>query len=229
MAISEACKYEIEEDVDKACEKKGVSKKEAFEALETFYNKIGVEITFSAVKGKYYRAKSEKKEVTNVTPDKPPRKHTKPDIKNALKNTAEAIAKGEVSDDDIKQVDFAIAKAIKTGKAARRVGVSTANAVRTNRKVKGGFTEAKPIDNFYRLNRHMKACIDGMTAWADGQIEPTSKDEALEARAILAKAASFMLQFARLGIDMEGIYDTFVKGDYKNAKKKRDKIGFDPG
>ena len=36
MAISEACKYEIEEDVDKACEKQGISKKEAFEALYDF-------------------------------------------------------------------------------------------------------------------------------------------------------------------------------------------------
>ena len=132
-----------------------------------------------------------------------------------------------MSDDDIKAVDYAIAKAIKTGKAARRVGASTASAVGTPIKKKGG-AKKKSIDNFYRLNRHMKACIDGMTAWADGQMKPTSEDEALEARAILAKAASFMLQFARLGIDMEGIHDTFVKGDYENEKKQRNQIGFDP-
>jgi len=68
MAISEACKYEIEESVDKACEEQSISKTEAFEALEKFYNSIGVPIKFSTIKRKYYRAKEEK--VTNVTPNK---------------------------------------------------------------------------------------------------------------------------------------------------------------
>ena len=39
---------------------------------------------------------------------------------------AAAIRDGEVSDDDIKVVDQACAKAIKTGKAPKRVGASTA-------------------------------------------------------------------------------------------------------
>jgi hypothetical protein len=64
MAISEACQFEIEEDVDKACEQTGVSKKEAFETLKTFYNKIGIEIKFSTIKSKYYRAKEK---VANAT------------------------------------------------------------------------------------------------------------------------------------------------------------------
>jgi len=65
MAISEACKYEIEESVDTACEKEGISKNEAFRSLQEMYESIGIMITFSAVKGKYHRAKKEK--VTNVT------------------------------------------------------------------------------------------------------------------------------------------------------------------
>ena len=47
MTISEACKFEIEDSVDTACDKSGISKTEAFQALEKFYNSIGVKITFS--------------------------------------------------------------------------------------------------------------------------------------------------------------------------------------
>jgi len=73
MAISEACKYEIEEDVDKACEEKGIPKKEAFETLQNFYNALNIPITFSAIKSKYYRAKEDSGKVANATPkSKPP-------------------------------------------------------------------------------------------------------------------------------------------------------------
>ena len=73
MAISEACKYEIEENVDAACQEKGIPKVDAFRALQTFYNGIGVAITFSAVKSNYYRAK---KEVANATPPPTPSNDT---------------------------------------------------------------------------------------------------------------------------------------------------------
>ena len=88
---------------------------------------IGVKISFSAIKSKYYRAK-EGERVANATPDNRPRKHTKPEAKKQLGGMAAAIAGGEVSDDDIKIVDQAIAKAIKTGAAAKRVGASIAAA-----------------------------------------------------------------------------------------------------
>lgn len=226
MAISEACKYEIEENVDKACEEKSISKKQAFEDLEKFYNSIGVRIKFKGIETKYYRTKREKEKPSNEGSGKPVRTQTKPEVKIQLAKTAEAIKKGEVSDDDIKGVDNAIASAIKTGKSARRVGASTAAAVGTKRRVKGG-GKSKPIDNYYRLNNHMKACIDGMTAWADGQMKPMSRDEVAEAKAILAKAASFIIQFARLGIDIEGIYETFYRKDYENENKKPNQARLD--
>ena len=50
MAISEACKYEIEDTVDVACEEKGISKTEAFKIMQKFYNSIGVPIKFGTVK-----------------------------------------------------------------------------------------------------------------------------------------------------------------------------------
>ena len=228
MAISEACKFEIEENVDKACEEHGISKKEAFKALQTFYNKIGVPITFNTIKTKYYRAKDTGKKVSNETHDKPARKHTKPEAKKQLKDVAKAIVTGQISDDDIKVVDNAIAEAIKTGRSAKRVGSSTAAAVGRKPKRKGG-ENRKPIDNFYRLNNQFKIVMDGLTLWADGAMKPTSQDEAQCAKAILAKAASLIIQFARLGIDIEGINETFVKGDLNNAKKKHTQRRIDSG
>ena len=43
---------------------------------------IGVKISFSAIESKYYQVKKDKK-LANASPDKPARKHTKPDIKNS--------------------------------------------------------------------------------------------------------------------------------------------------
>jgi len=65
MAISEACKFEIEEAVDDACELQGITKKEAYDDLQKFYTSIGVPIKAATIKQKYYRAKDKK--VTNVT------------------------------------------------------------------------------------------------------------------------------------------------------------------
>jgi len=77
-----------------------------------------------------------------------------------------------------------------------------------------------PIDNFKRLNNHMKATIDGLTLFSEGTMMPETEDEAEYAKAILAKAANFIIQYARLGADIEGIYNTFVKGDADKIRKE---------
>lgn len=230
MAISEACRYEIEENVDKQCEQHGISKKEAFQALQTFYNKIGVDITFEGIKTKYYRAKKPDEKVSNATPAKPARKHTKPEAKKQLKNAINIITSGKASDDDIKSVGKAIAKTIKSGQSATRVGTDITTAIKQKRRdsAKGGEPRVKPIDNFYRLNNTMKTAIDGLTLWADGQMKPTSADEADYAKAILAKAANFIIQFARLGIDIDGVNEIFVKGKTDQEKNEHLQIGFNP-
>jgi hypothetical protein len=121
MAISEACKFEIEESVDKACEENKISKSEAFRALETFYNKIGVTIKFSTIRQKYYRAKKDKEIVTNVTSDKPARKHTKPEAKIQLNSLKKAVKTDKVSDDDIKDIMDTVADQVEQGKVSPRV------------------------------------------------------------------------------------------------------------
>lgn len=72
MAISEACKFEIRDEVDKMItEKKVDTKAEAFQKMREFYKSIGVEIKEDTIKRKYYRAQDE---VTNVTSEENPTK-----------------------------------------------------------------------------------------------------------------------------------------------------------
>jgi len=69
MAISEACKFEIKEEVDQMVDRGDAStKSQAFDAMVEFYKTIGIEIKCSTVKRKYYRAQK----VTNVTNVEPP-------------------------------------------------------------------------------------------------------------------------------------------------------------
>ena len=86
-------------------------------------------------------------------------------------------------------------------------------------KKKGDPKDPKPIDNFKRLNNHMKAAIDGLTLFAEGTMTPETEDEAEYAKAILAKAANFIIQYARLGADVQGIYETFIKPDESEKRK----------
>ncbi len=56
MAINEACKFEIKEEVDKAILENRVSQAEALRGMQRFYKAIGLEVKFSTLKSKYHRA-----------------------------------------------------------------------------------------------------------------------------------------------------------------------------
>jgi hypothetical protein len=64
MAISEACQFEIKEEVDRMKDE-GISLVDAFKKMVEFYAEAGVDVKEATVKTKYYRA-SEK--VSNETP-----------------------------------------------------------------------------------------------------------------------------------------------------------------
>jgi hypothetical protein len=141
--------------------------------------------------------------------DKPMKKSTKPTTKSQLDHLAAEIAAGNVSDEDAKIVGNAVAKAIKSGKAAPRVGSAVATAVRKSHK-KGVRKPKKEPDNFQRLWKHILSAVEGLTYFADGTITPTTEDEINAAKGILEAGSSLIIQYARLGIDVVGIYDTFV-------------------
>jgi hypothetical protein len=57
MAISEACKWEIKEEVDQMVDRgDAATKSEAFDAMVEFYRTIGIEIKKKTIETKYYRA-----------------------------------------------------------------------------------------------------------------------------------------------------------------------------
>jgi len=79
----------------------------------------------------------------------------------------------------------------------------------------------KEPDNFQRLWKHVLATSEGLTFFADGTIKPTTEDEANAAKGILEAGQSIIVQFARLGIDVVGTYETFVapKTEIKQTQK----------
>ena len=143
-------------------------------------------------------------------PAKPLKKQTKEEVKFQLEEVAKEIKAGNVSDDDTKKVGDAIADTIDKGTSAMRVGTRVATAVKKVVK-KDKVIEPKPINNFYRLKKHTISSIEGLTFWADGTMKPETEDEAECAKIILAGAANMIIQFARLGIDVQGIYETFIR------------------
>ena len=143
--------------------------------------------------------------------------------KSDVEKTSAKIRSGEMPDDHAKQIGDALADAIIDGKCATRVGTKVKTAINKVTKSTQKPTP-KPIDNFKRLNDHMKAAIDGLTLFAEGTMLPETEDEAEYAKAILAKAANFVVQYARLGADIEGMIDTFVRGDTDGSSKEYNQL-----
>lgn len=74
MAISEACKFEIKEEVDCMLENGDAStKSDAFKAMVNFYKTIGIEVKENTIRSKYHRAKK----VANATIDSTNSNNTK--------------------------------------------------------------------------------------------------------------------------------------------------------
>ena len=155
--------------------------------------------------------------IVNTIKDNPLKKLTNPEVKFKLEEIAQKIKAGEVTDNDTKIIGDALADAIKAKTVAPRTGAAVATAVK--KTLKGNIKkEPKPIDNFERLSKHAMSFQEGLQFWADGTIKPESEDEALAARVVRAAAFSVITNYARLGIDVENIYETFYKGDNKNEK-----------
>jgi hypothetical protein len=70
--------------------------------------------------------------------------------------------------------------------------------------------------------------MDGLTIWADGAMMPETKDEIECAQAMLLKAPNFIIQMHRLGVDIEGLFETLVR-EKPNEKNEQNQIQFKPG
>lgn len=156
--------------------------------------------------------------------DKVLRKQTKPEVREQLGVVAEAIESGEVADDDVRVVSDSLAGAIDSGTVAPRAGSKVATAVKKAHR-KGVVRRRKEPDNFKRLWKHVLSTVEGLTFFADGTIQPETPDEVNAAKGILEAAQSFIVQYARLGVDIIGTYETFVTPkEAKDASSRRKEV-----
>ena len=79
----------------------------------------------------------------------------------------------------------------------------------------------KRIDKFEELRKSVRRTIDGLTAWADRRMIPETEDEAIAAKAIMASGANMVLQYSRLGLDIEGTFQTFIEDPEARFKKAK--------
>jgi len=111
-------------------------------------------------------------------PDKSMRKHTKEEMKIQLNDVADAIVKGEVADEDIKQVLDAAAEKVRSGEASPKVAARTANAFKSrttdSRPPKENFVRRKTtvemmVSSFHRATALLEEVIGkGPGSLSDG-------------------------------------------------------------
>jgi hypothetical protein len=166
-----------------------------------------------------------KSEAKNGLISKPGQKKTKREKKEHVSQIIEGIEKGEISEDDVKDIIDTAAAGIKSEVYAVSVGTKIQPAIKTVRQIKKKKDrEPKPIDNFDRLHKLGLKYIEGLQLWADGAMKPDSSDEAACAKGILMGGASCIVQLSRLGIDVVDVYETFMKGKEEDENEIRKKI-----
>lgn len=218
MALNEACQLWIEQEIDS-----GLKRGETPYAISQLIAKEVEKLFEVKMKPETIRSRVRRQVRSNDQPSKPSKKQTKPETKLQLEIMAKEIAAGEVSDDDAKTVGDSLAKAITNGKAAPRVGSRVATAVRKSHRKEVKKPKPEP-DNFQRLWKHVLAVAEGLTFWADETMKPTTKDEANAVKGILEAAQTIITQFARLGFDVVGTYETFVAPKEQNNERKKDHL-----
>lgn len=67
------------------------------------------------------------------------------------------------------------------------------------------------LPSFKKIKEHAQEAAKGLWAWNEGLIKPETEDEAICARIVRTASASIIVQYARLGVDVVGIYNDFLK------------------
>ena len=101
------------------------------------------------------------------------------------------------------------AKAVELEKMFRADGAEKQINKQTQKKK--NLSKSKKTDKFEELRKSVRRTIDGLTAWADRRMIPETEDEAIAAKAIMASGANMLVQYSRLGLDIEGTFQTFIE------------------
>ncbi len=223
LAKQQTCQLFVEQEIEKGLAE-GKSHREIGRELSKEVQKTFLAVidphTISVRADRMAREKKAQS-ATNVAVGKPAKPRTKPDTKKRILEVAQEIKKGTVSDDDAKIVGDALADGIAEGTLQPRVGTKTATAVTKAFKKGAPPRKKKEPDTFYKLSRLALSFQEGLQFWADQTIKPETKDEVQYARVVRAASTSIITNYARLGIDVVGIYDTFYKGKGEGREKSR--------
>lgn len=131
------------------------------------------------------------------------------DVTAKWEKIAKEIRAGNVSDDDAKVVGDALADAISDGKTAPRVATKAATAVK--KVMSKNKKPPKYKDDFERLSDYCMSFAEGLQYWADGTIQPETQDQAIDAGTIMDAIPNLIMQFHRLGVNVEEIME-IVRG-----------------
>ena len=128
---------------------------------------------------------------------------TKLELKEHVDKVIEKITSGEMSEDKVKEIVDSVAAGIEKEIYPVRVGTEIQPTIKPGRqKKKKKGPEPKQMDKFDRLHKLSSKFLVGLKAWADGKMKPENSDEDVCAQAILMGAASCIVQYGRLGIDV---------------------------
>ena len=172
--------------------------------------------------------------------DKPLRKYTKPEAKIQLENVADAIKKGEVADEDIKQVLDTAAEKVKAGEASPRVAAKAATAFKSRTTEK-----RPPNEKFVKHKSKVEQMINSFNNainLLDEVIGKGPNNLSIEDRGIIDQDFRFvvpgmLIVFDKIGLDVRSIVKNiehrFVTGGNENEKNSEDNarkgIGREPG
>jgi hypothetical protein len=204
LLISEPCRIWIEESIDEGLAGGKTPDLIGKEVSQQVAYQFEVEVKAATIKKKAQRQKA-KQEGTDVPTRKPKRKHTKPEVRTALNEAAQAIQADEVALEDVKTVVDSVAKGIADGDLPYKLGepIKRASDKHRPRRKKGAGKQTTLHKIFLDLNR----AVNDLRGYLDSGIKPEGTDKDFF-QGIRHQAPLLISCFHDMGIDIEKVMAT---------------------
>ncbi len=177
--------------------------KEAGYAYQTPYNwfeKYQLPITKSDMA-------AESRKVKKFTLDKPLKKQTKPEVKKQLDNVSQAIEKGEVSNEDSKQVAKSLGKAISESVVPPQTGTAVERAIDKHRKIKKKGDDTAKKSTLETIASRLNSAANDLMGYLDSGLQPEAGDKN-HMLAIRSNAPLLIMCFIQMGVNIDEIVAT---------------------
>ena len=148
-----------------------------------------------------------RKPIKKLIEDKPLKKQTKPEVKKQLDNVSQAIEKGEVSNEDSKQVAKSLGKAISESVVPLQTGTAVERAIDKHRKIKkkGGDTAKK--STLETIASRLNSAANDLMGYLDSGLQPEAGDKN-HMLAIRSNAPLLIMCFIKMGVNIDEIVAT---------------------